>query len=218
MLTRRAAALTPVAVLLLAAIGAHAGVPPPAATPLSAEDRALADQAAVYLQGLGEVKGRFEQTGPRGGVARGDLYLNRPGRARFVYDPPSNLLVVANGRTVFVADPRLKTVSHYPLSATPLSLFLARQVRLDSGVAVSRVQRFSDGYSLTLSDARRRVRGEITLTFSSQPMRLQAWSLTDGQGQTTRVKLTGLEPVSGLDPALFAGPDIPASGAAPDAR
>lgn len=218
MLTRRAGTLTAVAALLLAGVRADAGVPPPAATPLSAEDKALVDQAAAYLQGLGEMKGRFEQTGPRGEVVRGALYLNRPGRARFAYDPPSNLLVVSNGRTVFVADPRLKTVSRYPLSATPLSLFLARQVRLDSGVAVSRVQRFSDGYALTLTDAQRHVRGEITLVFASGPMRLRAWSLTDGQGQTTRVKLTGLESAAGLDPALFTGPDLLASRAAPDAR
>ena len=116
--------------------------------PLSADDKATVDKAVAYLQNLGEAKGRFEQTDARGGVSHGELYLKRPGRARFAYDPPSGLLVISDGSSVLVSDPRLKTTNRYPLGSTPLSLFLAKQVRLDKGVVVSAVSRFSDGFSL----------------------------------------------------------------------
>ena len=181
------------------AAASHAAAP----APLSPEDQALVGQATDYLQNLGEVKGRFVQTDPRGAISRGELYLKRPGRARFAYDPPSSLLVVSDGATVSVFDPRLRTFNHYPLKYTPLSLFLARQIRLDRGVVVSHVTHFSNGFGLTARDARHQAQGQITLTFATDPMRLSDWTMTDARGQTTHVQILSLEPASGTDPALF---------------
>jgi len=193
--------------LLLAGFAALALMSAPARAadlaPLTPEDKALVDRATDYLQNLGEVKGRFVQTDARGGVTRGELYLKRPGRARFAYDPPSGLLVVSDGATVSVFDPRLRTFNHYPLKYTPLSLFLARQIRLDRGVVVSHVTHFSNGFGLTARDGRRQAQGQITLTFATDPMRLSDWTMTDARGQTTRVQIVNLEPASGADPALF---------------
>ena len=186
----------------VAMVGMNTASAAPSA-PLSPEDTALVQRATDYLQNLGEVKGRFVQTDARGGITHGELYLKRPGRARFAYDPPSGLLVVSNGATVSVFDPRLRTLNHYPLKYTPLSLFLARQIRLDRGVSVSHVTHFSNGFGLTARDARHEAQGQITLTFATDPMRLSDWTMTDARGQTTRVQITSLEPASGADTTLF---------------
>jgi len=199
--TRRLAGLA--AVWLLMAVAAPSASAPTPPSPLSPEDKALVDQAAAYLQDMPAVKGRFEQTDARGAVTGGELLLSRPGKARFEYDPPSSRLVVSDGHWVGVSDPRLKTFDRYPLAATPLSLFLAKQVRLDKGVVVDRVDRFTDGFSLTAVDARHRSQGRITLVFGADPIRLREWNLTDSQGQTTRVKLLSLEPAGPLEPGLF---------------
>jgi outer membrane lipoprotein-sorting protein len=184
---------------------AAVAAPALAATPpaLSAEDRALVDRAAAYLEGLTEAKGRFVQTDPRGYATQGQLYLKRPGKARFAYDPPTGLLVVSDGGTVSIQNSRLKTFEAYPLAATPLSLFLARRIRLDRGVVVTRVARRADGFSLTARDGGRKAEGQITLDFTDQPLTLAGWTVTDAQGQATRVRLAGLERAAGLDPALF---------------
>src|SRR5690606_33305974 len=60
---------------------------------LTAEQRALVERAAAYLQGLTSARGRFVETGPNGQTRSGAFYLQRPGRMRFEYDAPSNLLV-----------------------------------------------------------------------------------------------------------------------------
>lgn len=203
--TRPVRGLFLTAFLILAGAQASAAMAAPSAAPppLSADDKALVDRAATYLGGLNEMKGRFVQTDARGGVSQGLLYLKRPGRARFAYDPPSSQLVVSDGFNVSIADPRLKTFDRYPLGATPLSLFLARDVRMDRGVEITRVEHFSDGFSLTARDARHRGAGTVILAFADSPIQLREWRLTDAQGQTTRVRITTLEPASGLDPALF---------------
>jgi outer membrane lipoprotein-sorting protein len=171
--------------------------------PVSAADQALVDRAVAYLQGMGEAKARFVQTDARGTSVQGTVFLKRPGKARFAYDPPSGLLVVSNGSTVSVADSRLKTFDAYPLMSTPLSLFLAKTIRLDRGVQVTRVSRMSDGFSITARDGNKQTAGQITLTFTDAPLALQGWSVTDAQGRATRVALSGLRASPGLDPNLF---------------
>lgn len=176
---------------------------PAAAAPLSADDKALVDKAAAYLQNLASAKGDFVQTDGRGRTSRGTFYLQRPGKARFEYAPPSGLLIVSDGSNVNVHDRRLKTFDRYPLSQTPLNLFLARQVRLDKGVKVDRVVRLSDGFALYARDGKRQAEGSIILTFAGEPMRLSEWTITDAQGGRTRVQLSSLSAVSGLSPSLF---------------
>ncbi|WP_421933750.1 LolA family protein [Phenylobacterium sp.] len=196
-LTRRALALG-LAALPLPALAAR-----PAIAPLSADDRALVDRAATYLQGLTEAKGRFVQTDARGTMTQGTVYLKRPGKARFAYEAPSGLLVVADGANVSVADSRLKTFDRYPLMATPLSIFLARQIKLDRGVVISDVSRLADGFTITARDGKKQAEGQITLTFSDNPLALVGWTVSDAQGQSTRIRLSGLQRASGLAPTLF---------------
>jgi outer membrane lipoprotein-sorting protein len=176
----------------------------PAPTPaLPPADQALVDKAVGYLQGLSEAKGRFVQTDGRGPPTRGELFLKRPGKARFAYDPPSGLLVVSDGGRVIVQDKRLNTFTAYPLGATPLSLFLAKTIRLDKGVQVTRVIRASDGFTITARDGQHGTAGQIAISFADNPMRLVAWTVTDAQGRATQVRIEGLEKTSGLDPSLF---------------
>ena len=110
-------------------------------TVLPRADQELVNQAAAYLQNLKLAQGRFTQRSPKGQLSAGTLYLSRPGRARFEYDAPAALLVVADGRNVNVFDRRLKSFDRYPIGATPLALFLSRRVRLDNEVMVTRVVR-----------------------------------------------------------------------------
>ena len=174
-----------------------------AQTALPAADVALVSRAITYLEGLTQARGRFLQTDARGRASSGELYLQRPGKARFAYDPPSGLLVVSDGGVVSVQDKRLKTFDQYPLATTPLSLFLARTIRLDRGVRIVRVARMTDGFAITARDGKKETAGAITLNFTNQPLALSGWTVSDAQGRPTRVQLINLQRTSGLDRDLF---------------
>lgn len=191
------------ALTLGVAAAPFAGLPALAQSTLPASDRAVVDRAVAYLEGLSEARARFVQTDARGRRQAGTVYLKRPGKARFDYDAPSGLLVVSNGRIVAVQDQRLKSFDQYPLSATPLSLFLARTIRLDQGVQVTSVTRAVGGFSITARDTRRQTAGEITLSFTDAPLSLAGWTVVDAQRRATRVQLQGLERASGLAGSLF---------------
>jgi outer membrane lipoprotein-sorting protein len=173
------------------------------AVELSADDTVLVNRAVAYLEGLTNAKGRFEQTDWRGVVAGGEFYVARPGRARFDYDPPSALTLTSDGRTVTLTNPKLKTVQRYPLNATPLGLFLAKEIRLDRGVRILAVRHDSSGFAITVCDQRAPAQGQITLDFADAPLRLTGWSITDAQRRTSRLALRDFGPTTTLSADLF---------------
>lgn len=174
----------------------------PAAAVLTADETALVNRAAAYLETLDQASGRFVQTDARGAVSEGRYWIKRPGKMRFAYD--KGLLVVSDGANVKLYDPRLRTFDQYPLSQTPLSVFLAKSVRLDRGVRVDRVTRTADGFQIVARDARRPAEGSLTLVFADGPtLRLKEWTVADAQGSRTRVQLSTLERASGLAADLF---------------
>lgn len=201
MTTRRILIAAGLAAALASPAFAQQGAPVPAK--LTAEQQGLLDKATAYIQNLGSAKGRFVQTDPRGTVTQGTLMLQRPGKARFAYDPPAGLLVVSNGKSVNIFDSRLKTFQSYPLSKTPLNLLLAREVRLDRGVVITDVRPLADGFTIVAQDARRQALGRITIDFSNSPIGLMGWTITDIKGGQTRVRLSDFGPMSGFDQKLF---------------
>lgn len=186
----------------------------PTRTVLAPADQALVDKAVAYLQDLSAAHGRFRQTDWRGTQTTGQFWLQRPGKARFEYDPPSGLVLVSDGGVVAQINKRLKTTSRVPLAATPLALFLAKDIRLDRGVQVTQVGRFVDGFSIVAKDGRKETPGQIELRFADAPLALRGWTIVDNQGRATRVDLTELQRVSGLDRKLFNVPAAPRSATA----
>jgi outer membrane lipoprotein-sorting protein len=190
-----------------------AAIPVTPALALSPADDALVARAVAYLDSLASVRAKFTQTDQRGDVADGVLYLARPGRARFQYNPPSTLLITSDGKTVTVSDARLKTRQHFALSATPLALFLADHIRFDRGAHVTRVDRAPGAFSITARDSHSLTQGEITLYFDEAPIRLTGWVVIDAQARTTRVILDGLTNIAEPSPDLFLQtPSAPAVG------
>lgn len=171
---------------------------------LSADDRAVVQQAQGYLQALTSAQGTFTETGPSGQTRQGRFYLQRPGKMRFEYTDPAGLLVVSDGYNVKRYDPRLNNFQQVPLGRTPLSTFLARNVRLDQGVRIERVTRMASGaFAITARDAGRPNDGQVVLAFAGNPVRLHEWTITDPQGARTRTQLTSLQPASNLSARLF---------------
>src|SRR5690606_30527734 len=161
-------------------------------------------QAQPHLPAMSTAQGTCVETGPTKPRRSGSDYLQRPVKMRIEHTEPAGLLVVADGNNVSRWDPRLNVFRQAPLGQTPLSTFLAREVRLDQGVKIDRVTRMDSGaFAITARDARRPNEGSVILAFAGSPVRLQEWTITDAQGSRTRVQLTTLQPAPGLASSLF---------------
>ena len=56
--------------------------------------------------------------------------MERPGRMRFQYDPPSPLLMVAGHGLFFFHDSQINQTTNLPLGATPLGILLRDNMTL----------------------------------------------------------------------------------------
>ncbi|WP_235720827.1 LolA family protein [Magnetospirillum molischianum] len=176
----------------------------PKAVLLSAEDRADIARAEEYLNAITTLKARFLQTSPNGVSVEGDAYLSRPGRLRLQYDPPSPLLVVADGTFLIVHDRELGSPSYIPLGSTPAGILVQPNLRLTGGaVTVTRVVRLPGVVRISAVETEDSASGEITLVFSDRPFELRQWQVRDAQHQVTTVSLFESRSGLPLDAKLF---------------
>lgn len=183
--------------LLLAATLALAPAAGPAAT--DGDVRRIED----YLNRLTTMEARFLQNNPDGTYATGDLYMHRPGKVRFEYDPPVPLLLVANGKWLTHVDKELKQVSNYPLDETPAHFLLQKHIDFGDGIQVKGLSRGNRTLRIEVADARNPDIGSVTLTFAEQPLELRAWTVTDSQGLKTELALANAKFGGRIDPDLF---------------
>jgi len=73
-----------------------AAATPPAAVTLTPQDNADLQRVAGYLNSIRTMYAKFRQVASGGGVATGQLWMARPGRMRFEYDPPNQILLLAD--------------------------------------------------------------------------------------------------------------------------
>ncbi len=167
-------------------------------------DAATLAQIEAYLNSIRTLKAHFLQVAPDGRVSQGTVWLERPGRMRFAYDPPTPLLLVAgNGMLVF-HDSQLGQTSNIPLSQTPLGILLADQVRLSGGpVKVTAMQRLPGMITITLVRTASIGDGSLTLVFADNPLTLRQWSVIDAQRQETRVTLSDVQLGGHFKDSLF---------------
>lgn len=158
----------------------------------------ILSKISAYLNGLQTVKARFVQVGPDGGVRTGTAILQRPGKMRFEYDKPDSQLLVAGFGLLVYHDPELNQTTNIPLSATPLGILLAKHVTLSGPVTVTKISTPPGEIEASLIRTGKAAQGHLTLVFSTNPVTLRQWRVTDAQGRTTQVTLYNLHKIKPL--------------------
>ena len=172
--------------------------------PFDAKQRSIIERVNAYLTGMQTLVGDFVQVGPDGGRTEGKLYMQKPGRVRFEYDPPSPVELISDGQSLVVRDRKLATQDYYPLSQTPLRFLLADRIDLLRDTNLIAV--YADDLFATLVIEERHVIGgthRLMLMFGAKDFRLRQWTITDPQGYDTTVALYNLDSSSRPDPSLF---------------
>jgi outer membrane lipoprotein-sorting protein len=198
-LTRRALLRGAASIALLAALAPHVSfaAPPPTAAPLSADDAADLKRIEAYLGGIKTMQAPFQQTNPDGSTADGELYLSRPGKMRFEYQPPVQMFIVSDGNYVAVDDLELKNVQFFPVDDTPVWFLLREAIKLSGDVTVTRLERGPKVLRVTCVQTKSPNDGAITLVFQDDPLVLKQWIILDPQHRLTTVAL--LDPRFGVD-------------------
>lgn len=166
----------------------------PGPTPLIGEQQAKAVQRInAYFNGITNLQGSFDQVDSTNKHTSGRFYVQRPGKIRFDYAPPSALRIVADGAFLAIEDLDLKTVEKYPIKSTPFRLLLTDAVDLGRDARIVGVESEEGTLAISLEDNGGDAAGTIKLTFDNGPeLRLKQWLITDAQGLTTLVTVDNI--------------------------
>ena len=180
-----------------------AAVPsPPAAAVLSPLDMSDLRRITAYLNGIYTMTARFQQSSAGGGAVTGSLWMARPGRMRFEYDPPSPILLIADRFYVYYVDKQLSQMSKVGLKSTPAWFLLRDPITFDD-LLIKRFERGPNTLTITVVEPAEPDNGSLTIVFSSQPLALRQWTIVDQQRKTTTVSISNVQFGVALDPGLF---------------
>jgi outer membrane lipoprotein-sorting protein len=167
------------------------------------QDTADLNRLSDALNAIRSLKGEFVQLDPNGATEQGEVYIQKPGKMRFEYKPPSTVLVVSDGVDVAVFNRKLNTKDRYPLSTTPLNILLSDHVNLKGSSSVIGIDHKPGEIVVRARSNDRRVTGNITIVFSDPELALKQWTVVDAQGLATTVTLRNVQTGVALAPELF---------------
>jgi outer membrane lipoprotein-sorting protein len=180
--------------------------PPPVSTTaaITPAQRTQVDKASAYLSSLQQLVGNFVQIGPDGSRVKGEFYIQKPGKIRFEYDPPSPIQIIADGESVIVRDRKLATQDLYPLSQTPLRYLLSERIDLLRDTNVVGV-RADDTFVTIVIEERQPLVGtsRLVMMLGAKDYQLKQWTITDPQGYDTTVAVSNLDRSKRPDPDMF---------------
>ncbi|HXX04130.1 MAG TPA: outer-membrane lipoprotein carrier protein LolA [Xanthobacteraceae bacterium] len=174
------------------------------ATAFDANQRGLLDKVSGYLTSVQTLVGNFVQIGPDGRRVDGTFSIQKPGKVRFQYNPPSSIDVIADGSSVVVRDHSLETSDYYPLSQTPLRYLLADRIDLLRDTDVISVSADDTFITVVIEETQVMVgTNRLMIMFDAKNLQLKQWTVTDPQGLDTTVAVYNLDAVKKPDPNLF---------------
>ena len=171
---------------------------------LDASQRALVEKVSAYLSSMQNLVGQFVQVGPDGSRTTGDFYIQKPGKVRFEYNPPSVIEIIADGSSVAVRDRKLATQDLYSLSQTPLRYLVADKIDLLKDTSLIGVHADEVFVTLVLEE-KSAIAGthRLLLMFGAKDLQLRQWTVTDPQGYDTTVAVYNLDSNKRPDPSMF---------------
>ena len=173
------------------------------ASPVAAEKISL-NEISSYFNSMTTTEAQFSQITDTGETSTGRLFIRRPGRIRFEYDPPEATLVVVGGGQVAVFDPKSRDEPlRFPLRHSPLNLVLEREVDLAQRDMVVAHFEVESQTAVTLQDPENPDYGFIQLIFNDNPVQLHQWVVQDNSGGQTHIILDSLTEGGKLSNMLF---------------
>jgi outer membrane lipoprotein-sorting protein len=180
------------------AIGAAFALPLAGFVPVALQAQLQSDDLADVnrsIRSTTSLSAGFTQTDRNGQVQSGKLIWKQPGKIRFDYGA-GDLLIVADGRSLYMIDYQVSQVQRWPIRNSPLGALLdpTRDLGKYGKLAPTGDTRI---VSVEVRDPQHPEYGVISLIFTRKPsapagLELYGWIAKDAQGNRTSIRLTNL--------------------------
>ena len=153
-----------------------------------------------YLGDIRTLQARFSQTDYMGEIMTGNLFLKKPGKIRFSYDPPNYLQIVSKQQAILIFDPKNSGSGPitYPLSYTPLGFLIKNDLSSLIG---------ENGESFELNDLIflkiRNPQYQLSIEFNKNPVSIVGWEFKNQMGETIRIQLKDIRKNNYISDEIF---------------
>jgi len=144
----------------------------------------------AYLNGITTLRSQFLQTNPDGSISKGVLYLRRPGKLRFEYDPPDPYLIMVKDDWLIFIDKELAQTTYIEVEKTPAFFLTQQNVSFAKNFDIIRFERRNEVVRLDIQSRGDEPSANVTLIFSDKPLSLRKWrafSVNGGETDTTLI-------------------------------
>ena len=136
--------------------------------------------------------------------SEGQVYVMKPGKLRFDYDPPVPTEIIADGSSVAVRDTKMATQDIYPIGQTPLKFLTREKIDLGRDLKVTGIRIDPDRVIIAVEDHSTFAgTSKVTLFFEQPSLLLKQWIVVDPQGVEISVVLNEINTKDRPDPKLF---------------
>jgi len=172
--------------------------------PAAMAQNAVIEGLNTYLSDLLAISAPFTQENADGTTATGTFYMQKPGKMRFEYDPPSPAMLIADGEALAVYDRKSNRGPQvYPQSSTPLSLLSRNNIDVTKSKFVRRIETRDNRIFVMMYDPEKVENGTMLMIFDDDPVLLTGWIVTDGAGQQSTIRLGKLTTGMSFENRLF---------------
>ncbi len=162
-------------------------------------ERTLSAQEVTLIRAIGEhnsaiktMAGRFLQIDSAGGRVEGTFFIQRPGKVRFRYAPPSREEIVSSGDGFYLLNREERTKLLYPRDKVPLRQFLTDNIDF-LNANISDVVMTDTFISIGLIDESPIGTVEVSLIFEIASLELWQWTLIEPNGSELTFSLYDVE-------------------------
>ena len=145
-----------------------------------------------YLSELKTLSADFIQISNDGAIRKGKINISLQGKLRISYQNPSDLLITSMGFWLVVQDRKLKQTNNYPLSKTPLNIFLNQKFDLDNNKQNIKFYEENGVLILKFLKNEETVGISFQLFFKTNPVQLKKWEIIDEFDNKTSVLFQNL--------------------------
>ena len=159
---------------------------------ISSFDNKLLNQLENYLNQLDNISSQFIQSSTSGSEETGKILISKPGKLRIEYKKSKELLIVADGKWLHYFDTELNEIQSVIIEKSPAWILLKKNLDLKNDFNISKLEKKSGKITLTLVDKNIENIEKIELIFSSNPIKLKKWVVTDTQEIETTIALLNI--------------------------
>ena len=170
---------------------------------LALERKQIINKVENYFKNLDTLEADFIQVGPSGKVSEGKFFLDLPGKVRFDYKKPNNILITCQGYWLTIQDRKLKQTNNIPVNKTPLNFLLKKNFKLNNENIKFNILKDLGLINLIIEDTKNNKGTKLIMQFSETPFNLKKWIIRDPLDNETSVLIQNLQIGNEISYLLF---------------